>query len=73
LSNVYLSFVTDYISGERAFQFVVDRAEDLQLSFWGYGAIASYDSPLGPISAAYGRNTFTDSWQTNLTLGYTFF
>lgn len=73
LSNVYLSVVADYINGNRAFQFAEDVREDLQLSFWGYGAKLSYDSLLGPISVSHGRNTLTDSWETNLTLGYTFF
>ena len=72
-SNVYLSLVGDYVSGSRTFQFTEDITDDQQLSFWGYGARLAYDSPLGPITAAHGRNTYTDSWQTNLTLGYTFF
>ena len=72
-SNVYVSLVGDYVSGSRTFQFTEDITDDQQLSFWGYGARLAYDSPLGPITAAHGRNTYTDSWQTNLTLGYTFF
>ena len=73
LNDVYLSILADYINGDRAFQFADDIGEDQQLSFWGYGAKLSYDSPLGPISVSHGRNTFTDSWETNFTLGYTFF
>jgi NTE family protein len=73
LSNIYLDLIVDYVNGQRAFQFTESRAEDLQLSFWGYGVKFSYDSPLGPISFAHGRNTLTDTWESNFTIGYTFF
>ena len=72
LNNVFLTLRTDYISGKSTFV-LNSRALGVDSSFWGYGMILGIKSPLGPAMISYGRNTETNSWNTNFTFGYSFF
>jgi NTE family protein len=71
--EIFASIRADYISGDRAFQF---RSSDIlgeHISFGSYGFVGSLLSPIGPVHLAFGTNTATHQWVTNLTFGYTFF
>lgn len=73
LRSIYLTLKTDYIYGERTFISTLDTKSPKNISYWGYGAILSINSPVGPLSIGYGKNEYTDSWNTNFTFGYSFF
>jgi len=71
-SNVYVTVRADVIDGIRTFiSSGADVASDL--SFMGLGGILGVRTPIGPISISHGRNTLTDSWNTNFRVGYSFF
>ncbi len=73
LPDLYFSFLMDRIAGERAFQ-MRDAANLMEeIEFYSYGAKFSLDTPIGSIQLAHGKNTFTDTWNTNFTIGYAFF
>lgn len=71
-SGVYGSLKVDYLSGSKAFRLESDESGE-DVSLWGVGAILGIKSPLGPLQFAYGRNSLTNSWNTNFTFGYAFF
>ncbi len=71
-NGVFLTLRSDFLSGKRTFVTVNDIANQ-SISFWGYGAMINVRTPLGPAQLSYGRNTFTNSWNTNFTFGYHFF
>lgn len=70
---VYLSLTANYLKGERGFLLSNTLDENKDISLWSFGAVAGLRSPLGPMQLAYGRNSFTNSWNTSFTLGYTLF
>ncbi len=70
--SVYGSIRADYLDGRTAFRLSEDDRE-VDIGLWGVGAILGVKSPLGPFQFAYGRNSLTDSWNTNFTFGYAFF
>ena len=72
LGSIYGSFKIDYLNGRTAFRIDADDVKE-DVSLWGFGAILGIKSPLGPLQFAYGRNSLTDSWNTNFTFGYAFF
>lgn len=73
LGNIFAAIKVDYLSGELAFQQKSITNIGEQISFWSYGLVGSLQSPLGPIKLGYGYNTYTNEWNTNLTVGYSFF
>ncbi len=73
LNRTYLSLTVDRGVGDLTFQVKEDPLLNQTPTFWGYGLSFTRDSAIGPISLAYGKNTLTDNWNTNFTIGYTFF
>ena len=71
-NDIFLSLKTDYLRGRQAFR-LSDAVDMGSLTFWGYGGMISMKSPLGPLKLSYGRNTLTNSWNTNFVFGYSFF
>ncbi len=73
LPSLYISILADHIRGDRTFIYSEDLSNINNQSLWGYGAKLSLDTPLGPVQFAHGKNTLTNDWNTNISLGYTFF
>ncbi len=70
--SFYTTLRLDYLTGRQTF-LLKELEDDLDKSLWSYGMVFGLKTPLGPLRFAYGRNTLTESWNTNFSFGYSFF
>jgi len=72
--NVFLRGIVNYIDAEYPMKWIYNDIDASELGDryrrFGFGFLAGYKSPLGPMAISIAKDHYRNSWKTSLIIGY---